>query len=147
MYTVSEKAERAIKWIDSLSKTRVQTQWKYLGSHKYGYNFVGYGCKILDVIYFPDELYSEEFCKSVGLIDKFGTFHKPYTAVPYPHTFRNSKTKSLRQLSKKYSFRRLASVMRNRHTCYKLFERDVADHIVRHYAEVRKKREKNMIHG
>lgn len=127
--TAQDQANNAIKWIKSMRETKVATQWKYLGSSKLGYSIFGYGCKLLEVPYFPDEKRSEDFHKHVGLKNIDGQLRTQYV-------FKNVRYISLRHMNRDLSFRVISNKLRHHKLCYRFFERDVADLIVKHFQEI-----------
>lgn len=70
-------AELAIKWIESLSKTKVKQGMRALGDSKSGYCCLGWGCKITKTKYNPPDAVSYEFAKKVGLLVETGYTNKP----------------------------------------------------------------------
>ena len=67
-----QRAENAIKWIETLLKTRMKQGKGELGNSKRGYCCLGVGCKVLGVNYDPDEASDKDFSESVGLWDEEG---------------------------------------------------------------------------
>lgn len=67
-----KRAKRAIKWIDSLSTTKLKQGRDKLGSVKSGFCCLGLGCELLKISYNDDEANSDIFAKKIGLFDEDG---------------------------------------------------------------------------
>ena len=70
--TAQEKANNAIKWIDTLEKTRFKQSTRALGDKHSGFCCLGLGCYLMKIEYDPERSYNKEFQKTVGLSYKSG---------------------------------------------------------------------------
>ncbi len=125
-YTAKEKADNAILWLSTLSKTAAKQQSAYLGGAAFGYNIFGVGCKKLDLPFFPDQVHSPHFFQAVGLRDCKGTFAMK---LNYTH----KEYGSLEELSRFLSFRRIATWMKHAARIRSIFDADVAEVLNQHF--------------
>lgn len=118
----TQRIANAIKWIDGLSKTKVEQGECKLGDSKSGYCCLGYGCKVLKIPYDPNMDVSPKFQKAVGLIRVDG--------CPIDDTFRCLTT--LNDVDEK-SFKQIAKILKTNPEQY--FTKGVAKGISKHYTK------------
>jgi hypothetical protein len=126
IYTAKEKAAFAIQWITKLGTSAAKQQSAYLGSPAFGYNMFGFGCKLFDLPFFPDETHSPHLPLVVGLHDSKGTF-----STPVKYTYKEYG--SLEELTRFLSFGRIATWMKRPTNLRVIFKPEVAAILVKHY--------------
>ena len=125
-YTDEQKAQHAIRWIEKLSKTAAKQQSAYLGSPAFGYNIFGFGCKLFDLPFFPDEKYSDHLHLVVGTLDCKGTF-----AVASKYGYKEYG--SLEELTRFLSFAKISTWMKRPKNIRVIFIPKVAEILVKQF--------------
>lgn len=128
-YSLEEKIENAIKWIDGLKTTQVKQGTSELGNSERGYCCLGYGCMKLKIPYKADDGTNKEFIKAIGLNGLEGTRidNNPLGIK------NNSNIDSLIEANDdfNYSFRRISTLIKK--NIDGLFIPEVAINLKTHY--------------
>jgi hypothetical protein len=126
------KAEKAIKWIDTLKTTQVKQGTDMLGDSSRGYCCLGLGCKISGVSFYKTDTESEEFRNVIGMKESNGSFDTSFFSKeggPSRITLIDLND------SANLSFRRISTQIKSR--IGEIFNKDVAEIITNHYQNLK----------